>query len=136
MTTLSIDGASATGPAAQRPAVHRSAVQRRVGLAITGLTAAFLAFDAVIHLLNIAVVREAMTSLGFPVGSAVLIGAVEVACLALYLIPRTSVLGAIALTGYLGGAVTAQLRIEAPLFSTLGVPCLHRDRCLGWSLAA
>ncbi len=75
-----------------------------------------------IHLLNIAVVREAMTSLGFPVGSAVLIGAVEVVCLALYLVPRTSVIGAIALTGYLGGAVAAQLRIEAPLFSTLLFP--------------
>ncbi|MGI8954304.1 MAG: DoxX family protein, partial [Nocardioidaceae bacterium] len=54
--------------------------------------------------------------------SAVWIGVVELVCLALYLIPRTSVLGAILLTGYLGGAVAAQVRIEAPVFSTLLFP--------------
>jgi len=56
------------------------------------------------------------------VDSAVWIGVVELVCLALYLIPRTSVLGAILLTGYLGGAVAAQVRIEAPVFSTLLFP--------------
>ena len=49
---------------------------------------------------------------------AVLTGVVELVCVALYALPRTSVLGAVALTGYLGGAVAAQARIEADLFST------------------
>ena len=84
--------------------------------------AAFLLFDAVIHVLDIAVVQEATAALGFPAGSAVVMGLVEFACLALYLVPRTAPLGAVLLTGYLGGAVAAQLRIEAPLFSTLLFP--------------
>ncbi len=66
--------------------------------------------------------REAMATLGYAPGAAVLIGVVELACVALYLVPRTAVLGAVLLTGYLGGAVAAQLRIEAPLASTLLFP--------------
>jgi hypothetical protein len=50
------------------------------------------------------------------------IGSVLLVCLALYLIPRTAILGAVLLTGYLGGAVCAQLRIGAPLFSTMLFP--------------
>ena len=50
------------------------------------------------------------------------IGTVLAVCLALYLVPRTAILGAVLLTGYLGGAVCAQLRIEAPLFSTMLFP--------------
>jgi DoxX-like protein len=46
----------------------------------------------------------------------------ELACLALYVVRRTSLLGAVLLTGYLGGAFCAQLRIDAPLFSTLLFP--------------
>ena len=51
-----------------------------------------------------------------------MIGGVLLGCLALYLVPRTAVLGAVLLTGYLGGAVCAQLRIEAPLFSNTLFP--------------
>jgi hypothetical protein len=51
-----------------------------------------------------------------------LIGVLELVCLALYVLPRTSAVGAVLLTGYLGGAFCAQLRIEAPLFSTLLFP--------------
>jgi hypothetical protein len=63
-----------------------------------------------------------MRTLGFDQGAAVGIGLLELACVALYLVPRTAVLGAVLLTGYLGGAVAAQLRIDAPLFSTLLFP--------------
>lgn len=94
----------------------------RVGQVITVLVAVFLLFDGVIHVLNISAVVDGSRRLGFPVDSAVWIGVVELVCLALYLIPRTSVLGAILLTGYLGGAVAAQVRIEAPVFSTLLFP--------------
>lgn len=94
----------------------------RIGQVISGLTALFLLFDAVIHVLKIQVVVDSFEKLGFPQGAAVGIGVLELICLALYVYRPTSVLGAILLTGYLGGAVSAQLRIEAPLFSTLLFP--------------
>jgi hypothetical protein len=51
-----------------------------------------------------------------------LIGVLELVCLGLYVVRRTSLIGAVLLTGYLGGALCAQLRIDAPLFSTLLFP--------------
>jgi len=94
----------------------------RVGLVLSAVTTAFLLFDAVIHILNIEPVVEATRELGYPAGSAVAIGVLELACLALYVVPRTSVLGALVLTGYLGGAVSAHVRIESPLLSTTLFP--------------
>jgi hypothetical protein len=55
--------------------------------------------------------------LGYPAALVVWIGAIELVCLVLYLIPRTSVLGALLLTGYLGGAVATHLRVESPLLT-------------------
>jgi hypothetical protein len=57
--------------------------------------------------------------MGFPVSTIPLIGAVLLLCTAIYLIPRTAVLGAVLLTGYLGGAVASQLRVSSPTFETL-----------------
>ena len=105
-----------------RAARTGSRTRARVGLVLTALVVAFLLFDAVIHLLDVTPVKDAMAQLGFRPGAAAVIGLVELACLVLFVVPRTSVLGAILLTGYLGGAVAAQLRIEAPLFSTLLFP--------------
>jgi len=115
MTTLS--------PPADLHRPARSDARRRgTGRVVTGLVAAFLLFDAVIHVLDLPVVQEATAALGYPPGSALPIGLIELACVALYLVPRTAPLGAVLLTGYLGGAVAAQLRIQAPLFSTLLFP--------------
>ena len=114
--------AAATDRPTRRPGTVPSRRQRRAGLVVTGLVAAFLAVDAVLHVVDPPAVREATAALGFPAGAALVMGLVELACLALYLVPRTAVLGAVLLTGYLGGAVAAQLRIEAPLFSTLLFP--------------
>jgi hypothetical protein len=94
----------------------------RIGRVVTVLVAAFLTFDAVIHILNIAPVVEGARTLGFDPDVMPLIGVLELVCLALYVLPRTSAVGAVLLTGYLGGAFCAQLRIEAPLFSTLLFP--------------
>jgi len=116
MTSTSIS--TRTGARVDVPS--RSA--RRAGQVITTLVVAFLLFDAVIHVLQVQPVRDAMTTLGFDPGDAVLIGVLELACLALYVVPRTSVLGAVLLTGYLGGAFCAQLRIDAPVLSTLLFP--------------
>ncbi|HEY0447935.1 DoxX family protein [Actinophytocola sp.] len=100
----------------------RTANLSRAGTVISVLVGAFLLFDAVIHVLRIGPVVESFADLGFPAGAAVPIGVLELACLALYAIPRTSVLGAILLTGYLGGAVCAHVRVEAPLLSTALFP--------------
>ena len=87
------------------------------GRILSGLAALFMTFDGVIHILRIAPVVAGFAKLGFPLSVAVPLGVVELVCVALYLIPRTSVLGAILLTGYLGGAIATQVRVGAPLFS-------------------
>ncbi|NYE95780.1 hypothetical protein FHU41_002030 [Psychromicrobium silvestre] len=95
---------------------------RLAGWILTGFVSLFLIFDGVSHLLNLAPVQDAQKLLGFPSGVAVPIGVVELVILALSLVPRTAVLGAVLLTGYLGGAVAAQLRIEASLFGNVLFP--------------
>jgi DoxX-like family len=95
---------------------------RGVGLVLTGLVTLFLLFDSVVKLLRVGAVVDATVQMGFPAWTVPVIGGTLLACLVLYLVPRTAVLGAVLLTGYLGGAVCAQLRIEAPLFSTLLFP--------------
>ena len=92
------------------------------GRILSGLAAAFLLFDATIHILKPAPVIAGFTQLGFPVSVSVPLGVLELVFVILYLIPRTSVFGAILLTGYLGGAIAAQVRISAPLFSTILFP--------------
>ncbi len=76
-------------------------------------------FDAVGKLVGFQQVKEGTAALGFPAGQALVMGIVLTVCLVVYAIPRTAVLGALGLTAYLGGAVTANMRIEAPLFSTV-----------------
>ena len=63
------------------------------------------------------VAEQSMTPLGWPAKYLLLIAAIELACVILYVIPRTSLLGAVLMTGLLGGAVAANLRVENPLFS-------------------
>lgn len=106
-------------PATTAP-VGRTA--RRVGVVLTALVTSFLLVDAVTKLVQLAPVVDATVQMGFPASTVPIIGGTLLACLVLYLVPRTAVLGAVLLTGYLGGAVCAQLRIEAPLFSTLLFP--------------
>lgn len=98
------------------------ATAARAGRIISVLAVLFLLFDAVGHILKPAQVVQSFQQLGFPIGTAVTLGVVELACVVLYVVPRTSVLGAIFLTAYLGGALCAQVRIGAPLFSTLLSP--------------
>jgi hypothetical protein len=79
---------------------------------------AFLLVDATMKLLALPVVLEAQAPLGFA-GAATArgLGVLQLACTLLYAVPRTAVLGAIVLTGYLGGAVATHLRVGDPLFS-------------------
>jgi len=96
--------------------VESSAKKRSTaGYVLTGLVAAFLTFDTVMKLLQLAPAVQGTTELGYPAGTVVVIGAIELVCLVLYLIPRTSVLGALVLTGYLGGAIATHVRVGSPL---------------------
>ena len=87
------------------------------GRVLTALPVLFLAFDVTIKLMKIQPVVDSFTQLGIPVELARVVGTVELICLVLYCIPRTAVLGATLLTGYLGGAVLTHLRIGSPLLS-------------------
>ena len=87
------------------------------GIALSGLAVAFLALDGAIKLVPIQPVVEAFQHLGIPLQLAGSIGLLQLACLALYVLPRTAPLGALLLTGFLGGAIATHLRVADPLFS-------------------
>ena len=88
-----------------------------VGYGLTALVALFLTFDTVLKVLKLAPAVEATTGLGYPIDSVIWIGVTELVCLILYLLPSSSVLGAVLLTGYLGGAVATHVRAASPLVS-------------------
>ena len=79
-------------------------------------------FDGVIHILKPAPVVEGFAKLHFPLHFAVPLAIIELFCLLLYVIPRTSILGAILLTGYYGGAVAIQLPTGNSLFGEILFP--------------
>lgn len=95
---------------------------RIAGLIVTGLVVLFLLFDSVIHIMNTSQVREAMAELGFDPSLNRVFGIVLLVCLVLYVVPMTSILGAVLLTGYLGGAVATNLLTEQPIVSTTLAP--------------
>jgi hypothetical protein len=89
------------------------------GRIISGLPVLFLLVDGAMKLVKPAPVVEATVGLGYPESVIVPIGVVLMVCTILYLIPKTSVLGAILLTGYLGGAVATHVRTGESLFSII-----------------
>ena len=86
------------------------------GRTVTGLIAAFLVFDGVMKLIHPKPVLDGFARSGWPIDLSVTLGIILLTSTALYLIPRTAILGAILLTGYLGGAVATNLRLHNPLF--------------------
>lgn len=88
------------------------------GRVLTGFFALFMLGASIApKLLQMPVAEETMAQLGWPAGYAFMIGVIELACLVLYLVPRTSVFGAVLMMGLLGGAMATQIRAESPLFS-------------------
>ena len=88
------------------------------GRILPGLFAVFILGASVApKLLHMPIAEEIMAQLGWPAGFAFMIGLIELGCLILYLIPRTSVLGAVLMMGLLGGAMATQIRAGSPLFS-------------------
>jgi molybdopterin synthase sulfur carrier subunit len=93
-----------------------------VGRIVSGLAVAFLLLDGVMKVLRAQVSVDGTVQLGYPGSLVVGLGVLLLICTLLYLIPQTSVLGAILLTGYLDGAVATQLRAGNPLFSHVFFP--------------
>jgi hypothetical protein len=89
------------------------------GRVLSGIVSAFFILDGGAKLFKPAPVVQANLQLGYPESTIIGMGIVLLACTALYLIPRTAVLGAILLTGYLGGAVATHVRVSAPWFNIL-----------------
>jgi hypothetical protein len=100
------------------PGQHSTSTGSRwAGRVVSGVPALFLLVDGGMKLFRPPVVVETTRQLGYPESVLVGLGLVLLASTLLYLVPRTSILGAVLLTGYLGGAAASQLRIGAPLFN-------------------
>jgi hypothetical protein len=92
-----------------------------LGRVLSGLVILFLLLDGAIKLVPWPIVTETLDRMGYGSSESLarILGAITVACTVLYAIPPTSILGAILLTGYLGGAMASHVRIGSPLFSHL-----------------
>lgn len=99
-----------------------SKTQRWTARILSGLAISFLLFDALIKVLQLAPAVEGTAQLGFPATAVLGIGLVELACVVIHLVPRTSFLGAVLLTGFLGGAIATHVRLGNPLFSHVLFP--------------
>lgn len=99
---------------------HRTGLTaRRTGQVLSALVVLFLLFDGAIKVIGLDVVRETSVQLGLNPAHSFGLGVMTLAIALLYAWPRTAVLGAILLTGLLGGAIATQLRVGNPVFTHL-----------------
>jgi hypothetical protein len=89
------------------------------GRIVSAIPVLFMLADGASHIAKPAPVVQAFAQLGYPLSTAVPLGIVAIICVALYMVPRTAFLGTLLLTGYLGGAVSAHVRVGDPLFPTI-----------------
>jgi DoxX-like family len=94
------------------------------GRSVSALVVLFLLFDSLVKLMQLSLAVEPTIRLGYPESLVLGIGMVELVCLVVYAIPPTSILGAILLTGYLGGATATHVRIGDPFFFPIVVGVL------------
>ena len=92
------------------------------GRILSGLAILFLVFDGITKVMKVPAVMQASAQMQYPLRLIPVIGIVLLVCTAVYAIPRTSILGAILLTGYFGGAVLSNLRVGNPLFTNTLFP--------------
>jgi DoxX-like family len=119
MSSASQAAEATRSAAAQAPASKKGVWAGRI---LSGLVILFLIPDGIIKFIRPAPVVDAFAHLGLPLSLANTLGILLLICTAIYVFPRTSVLGAILLTGYLGGAVATHLRVGDPLFSHILFP--------------
>ena len=116
---------SSTVPSSSAPSIVRTSASARAsagrrvwtGRILSGLVSLFLAFDLIVKLVQQSDAVKATAQLGFPDGTLVLLGVIQLICLIAYLVPRTAVIGAVLWTGYLGGALATHLRVGGPAFN-------------------
>lgn len=101
---------------------HPSKTPLIAGWIISGLLILFFLWDASMKFSKPAIVVKTTTQLGYPESAITPLGVILLVCTVLYAIPRTAFIGAVLLTGYLGGAVATHLRVSAPLFSNTLFP--------------
>jgi hypothetical protein len=94
-----------------------SRTQRVIGWTLTVLISALLGFSSVIKLVAVAEVRQTLSGLGWPAHLDFTVGVLELIFLALFLIPRTAVLGAVLETALLGATVALKLRVGDPMIT-------------------
>jgi hypothetical protein len=104
------------------PAVPDSRARLRAGRILTAIPVLFLLMDGIMKFTHIPAVVKGTRELGWNPSITPTLGVLLLTSLALYVFPRTAVLGAILLTGYLGGAIATHLRIGNPLFTHLLFP--------------
>ncbi|MGH9458728.1 MAG: DoxX family protein [Thermoanaerobaculia bacterium] len=92
------------------------------GRVLSAVAVLFLAMDAAMKLFAAPAAVAGTQQLGYPVSVVVPLGIIQVVCLIVYLVPRTSIFGAVLWTGYLGGAVATHVRLENPLFTHVLFP--------------
>ena len=92
------------------------------GRIVSAIAVLFLLMDGVMKVMQLTPVMESFEKLGYPTNVALSLGILQLVCVICYVIPRTSILGAILLTGYLGGAVATHVRVGDPLFSHVLFP--------------
>ena len=113
MSALLLESA-ALAPSSAAPTSARA---RRAGRIVSGLAVLFLVFDTAMKLLAAQEAVAGTIQLGWQAHHLPVLALIELACLALYLVPRTAVLGAVLWTGYFGGAIATHLRLDNPLFT-------------------
>lgn len=115
MTTIA---AESTLELAARPHTETSRASLWTGRVLSGLGVLFMLFDGGTKVLDLIPPDvKAANSMGFADHHFFIIGILSLLGTALYLIPRTAVIGAIVLTGYFGGAIATHVRVDSPLFS-------------------
>jgi len=108
--------ASKNGPAVPQQAKTQSMALQWTGRVLTALTVLFMLFDAWGKFTKPVQVTDAFTRLGIPLSISTSIGVLLLVSTVIYAIPRSAVLGAVLLTGFLGGAVAIQMRAGTPAF--------------------
>jgi len=88
------------------------------GRVISGLVVLFMLFDCITKILRLPQVVDATVKVGYPASTVLPIGVTLLVCVILYIIPRTSILGAVLIVGYLGGAVATNVRASQPAFNS------------------
>ena len=99
------------------PTVAPTSAARRGGRVLSGVIALLLTVDATTKIARASFAVKGTVQLGYPASTVVPIGIILLACLIVYVIPRTAPLGAVLLTGYLGGAVATHVRVGNPLLT-------------------